>query len=541
MRDQGRRKQRRRTGKSPKRGEEKRGAGWLRSWLRRQEVRGEGGLEGKAKEELLEAVDPDRLPGWLPRLFAEGSASERRRILQWIVPIAGDGAGPFLEEVLSSSRSRLGEKSEALARLKDLGRAPDPDLEEEIGRAVAFVDGFEVLDASAGSGARLRAFETFADPMQGVVLRALMERPSAGLFSFLEGLLEGRPDLWDEVLDSLQGVPGEEAARLLEQGYARGDKSLRKRIRRVQHARKVRGLPVPKLDRGEPGRAVWRPPTPRESEGFLSLPDAVGTKMVWVIRPSVGKGSVVFGAWIDAEGRLLKFFVLDPSRKELERYKALLLENPDLPVVPCDAVYCTYLIDEAYQRGELLEPEEGELYKTFRPLLKAVMTGPRPRAPIHEMLHPGDSEVEGTDPLGESEGILKEWSLAGWAMDARRVASYVEKLEEIVESRLIVHPLQKEERIDAFLRDTTREIFGDPACRETWRRRLEDAAWVLYKKGDEGLAARLAGLARYLEDPERDASRISFFVALVRRPLEEALEKKNEEARESPPLIVKPT
>jgi hypothetical protein len=95
--------------------------------------------------------------------------------------------------------------------------------------------------------------------------------------------------------------------------------------------------------------------------------------------------------------------------------------------------------------------------------------------------------------------------------------------------------------MDAFYRETAGEILSDATYRTSWRRRLEDAAWVFYKKGLEGQARRLVHMARYLEDPEKDGSRISFFVELVRRGLEQRLQEKKTEEKQQPSLIVKPS
>jgi len=101
--------------------------------------------------------------------------------------------------------------------------------------------------------------------------------------------------------------------------------------------------------------------------------------------------------------------------------------------------------------------------------------------------------------------------------------------------------MQKKERMDALFREIAGEILSDPAYRASWRGRLEDAAWVFYRKDLEGQAGRLAQMSRYLEDPEKDASRVSFFVELVRRGMEGRLQEKKTEEKQTPSLIVKPS
>jgi hypothetical protein len=135
---------------------------------------------------------------------------------------------------------------------------------------------------------------------------------------------------------------------------------------------------------------------------------------------------------------------------------------------------------------------------------------------------------------------LKEGLLAGWAIEAERMRPHLGRLEEISESRIIVHPMQKRERVDALLRDIAQAILSEPFYRTCWRRRLEDAAWVFYKRGLEGPSRRLVRICRYLEDPQNSAARISFFVELVRRGMEGQWKEKQAEERNRPSLIIKP-
>ena len=180
--------------------------------------------------------------------------------------------------------------------------------------------------------------------------------------------------------------------------------------------------------------------------------------MVWVIRPNVRKGMLVFGGWVDDERGLMKFFVMDPSRKEAERYEASLLKNPEFTVVEGEAGFCAWLLEEAYQKGPPVDSEEAEAYKAIRPLLKEVIPPERPQAPVYAVFFDSPDEPVLEDPLGESASLLNEDMLCNWVFEAERIQPHLEQLEEIEGSRIIVHPLQKKERMDAFYREVAGEI-----------------------------------------------------------------------------------
>jgi hypothetical protein len=525
--------------------EARRGYRWVKSWLQAHPD-GEAPLGEDAEGELRKALDPEALARWLPRLFWESSETERPAVLRLLVPRAGKKAVPFLNEVVRSPWSRLTDKGLALEQLKAFGETPDPGSEENVERAFAFVERLpgwlrEAEPAETIPQNASRAFQELSPPFQGVALRELMNRHPGETLRFLAYALGGRADLWDEVLDMLEEAPQEEAARLLERGYGVADKALQKKIRRVHHKRSVRGLPVFPLEREETEGAIWKPPVPPEPMGLLSMPEPAGSKMVWLIRPNVRKGMLVFCGWVDEERGLMKFFVMDPSRKELEKYKASLLADAELTVVESRPGFCAWLLEEAYQKGPPTDSEEAEAYKAVRPLVKEVAPAEKPRSPVHEVFFDRGVDPVVEDPLGESANLLKEGLMLDWTIEAERIRPHLEQMEDIGRSRIIVHPMQKKERLEAFYRETANRILSDPACRASWRRRLEDAAWVFYKKGLEGQARRLAYMSRYLEDPEKDAARISFFVELVRRGLEEGIQEKKTEERQRPSLIIKPS
>jgi hypothetical protein len=460
--------------------------------------------------------------------------------------LAGPAAVPFLEDMMGSPRSRLTEKEIALEQLKAWGQTPDVASEEGLQKAVGFV---EILSEWLRRPEKtdvipdevLHRFQALLPLYQGVVLREILDRFHEGVFPFLECVLSQQSDLWEEILGSLEDAPQEEAARLLRVGHGMAEKALQKKIRRVHHKRSVRGLPVYPLEREETEGAIWRPPVPPKPVGLLSMPEPGGARMVWVIRPNVRKGMLVFGGWVDDERGLMKFFVMDPSRKESEKYEASLLENPEFTVVEGEAGFCAWLLEEAYQKGPPVDSEEAEAYKAIRPLLKEVIPPETPQPPVYAVFLDEPDEPVLEDPLGESASLLNEDLLRNWVIEAERIRPHLEQLEEIEGSRIIVHPLQKKERMDEFYREAAREILSNATCRTSWRRRLEDAAWVFYKKGLEGQARRLAHMGRYLEDPERDGSRIAFFVELVRRGLEQKLQEKKTEEKQQPSLIVKPS
>ncbi len=522
----------------------RKGYSWLKSWLS-EHLAEDGRLRDDAAGTLLEAAEPEALRRWLPRLFWESHEQQRKGILQAVVPVVGAPAVDLLKEVLASPKSGLAEKGLAAERLEALSQQPDEVLLENLRRAESFLAALPGSLAGAETAEQvpeevLAALDGLSPPFRGAVLRELVARPPERGFLLLERVLIGRDALWEEVLAGLEEAPHEGAGSLLRAGYAVAGKPLRKKIRRVHHRRNVRGLPALPLDAEEEEEAVWKPPVPPRPEGLLSIPDPAGARTVWVIRPNVRKGMLVFGGWVEEQRGLLKFFVMDASRKELDRYKESLLESKEFTVVECDPGFCASILDDAYRRGAPLDPEEAEAFTAVRPVLKEVIPTERPAAPAYAVYPEAPEEAELRRSLEESAALLKEPMLAAWAIEPVRIQPYLEKLEAVSESRIILHPMQKKERMDALFREVAGDILSDADYRRSWLRRLEDAAWVFHKKGLQGQAGRLVHLCRYLGDTGRDASRVSFFVELVRTGMEGILQEKQTEEKGKPSLIIKP-
>ena len=505
-------------------------------------------LEDPSVREVLEGAGEESLAVWVPRLFWDAGSGERIKLLAEVRSLLGEGAGAFLVEVLASSRTSLEEKRRALAAARGIEGGEIENLAMAVEQATRFVEEASPRDAAdpadgeaRGADASREPFDALPASLRPTVLREILERQGERAVPFLLGLLADAPDRWESALGCVEEQPGEGAARLLTEGYrAARDKRLRKRMRTAHHRRRAKGLEVLPLEVEGTGKAVWSPPVAPRPEGMLSLSDVVGTTMVWVIRSNVPKGMLVFAGVVHDEQGLLNFYLLDVSHREMEKYRDTVLQSEHPVVVESDAGYCAFRLERAFRKQPPRDPEERKLYEAVRPLLREVVPGEEPPPPIHQVF--GEEalrDAEG-DPLGESAGLLEQPMLRDWRMDRGRLLPRMERIEEASQSRIIVHPLQQKERVEGLYRDATREILADPDHRAAWRRRLAEAAWVFHRKGLGSEAMRLASVGHFLVDPENDASRVGFFVALLRVSLEEMLQAKQAEENERPSLIVKP-
>ena len=384
-------------------------------------------------------------------------------------------------------------------------------------------------------------FRVIAPSLQGTVVRDLLNRYPFEAIPFVKHLVERQEGLFEEVLEDLAENPHLEAARLLESEYHRTDnKALRKRIKKLNHKRHSRGWPVCEPEDISSSRAVWSPPVPPQPVGALSISESPGSRMAWVIRNNVPKGMLVFCGLIYDQGGLMRFLLMDVTQGEAEKYRASLFDSEETLVAETDAGYCAHLIEEAYRQAPPRSPEEGNAFKKYRPFLRELIPSGPPPHPICELSANTDDVDAGPPTQEETATLLEHRLLAFWQIEPSWLRPYLEQYEEMLGSRIIVHPLQKKERIDGFFRETARAILSDPVRRDLWLRRVEDAAWVLHQTGAQKEAKLLGRIGRYLKDQQHGDGDIPFFAEMVRKTLEGEFKEKKTEEREQPSLIVKP-
>lgn len=450
---------------------------------------------------------------------------------------------------LHGSRAELGAAPDNVLGSAD---ASDPETAALLERAMELVENrfprVLLSDEGALQGEEaqtlLDSFCGLSRPVQTQSVKEMVDRDAGKTIVLLEGLLDRGSDLPEEVLDVVGLRPGENVARFLCRWHGLSkSKAFQKNLRKVLHKRKAQGLEVIEPERTEGAEAVWKPPPVEAPQGLMSFPDGSGSRLVWVMRHLALRRVLAVGGLIQDTDGLREVSIQDLSRKESELYRRAILEDRNLLVAETDPSYCAFRIDEAFRRGAPKDPKQKETYLSVRSLLLELATSAEPAHPASAMTWgEGDGEDgrDAEDPLGRGVELPAGGLLKDWLLEPERILPFAERYEEIRESRLILHPMQLQERISGFFREAAREIFSDPASRLLWKTRLQDAAWVLQGKGRENEAKKLCLAARHLSEPAGDPSRSPLLLHLVRKSLDAVLAEKKASAERTPSLIVKP-
>ena len=288
----------------------------------------------------------------------------------------------------------------------------------------------------------------------------------------------------------------------------RGWKAAAKDARRALYRFSQRGI-VPPAAPAEPA------PAPRwltaPMEGWLSGLDGRGDRLVWIARAQPGGGLHVMTAILNEPKGLRDVNLAEMPRKSLRRMHDDLRTRHAVRMTEADGAYCDALLAEGFERaraGGTAEPV-GQY-----PALRARLTThpPAPREPPliarvdPESMASGAASADGAKLLDELEFIT-------WALDRETLAPYLDEIQSARESPLVLSRPQQEDRVQAAVARAERELFGG-AHATTWRRRLEEMAYVLHAGGRRELARTAAATAVALA---AGTTPLPFFTELLRR------------------------
>jgi hypothetical protein len=248
---------------------------------------------------------------------------------------------------------------------------------------------------------------------------------------------------------------------------------------------------------------------------------------------------VVFSSAIrDTEG-ILDFSAFESSRKKFQEFMEQTRQDFPWDIVEIDPDYCAALIQEAHEirikQGKKPNPEYLKLRKLMDPV---------PSLPIRPLIYRylDEEEIKArSDLLDRSPSLFDIPPFNLWYLEKEEVAKCLSLLEEASQSRIILAPHQQEGRFFEIYRQTVKELF-DEKRRLLFRRRLQEMAYVLWKKGDETGAKISVAAGLGLASEDKLLSPHPFLIELVKRTVvglrEENRREKEKEKRGG--LIVQP-
>ena len=357
------------------------------------------------------------------------------------------------------------------------------------------------------------------------------------IFHYLLPWLEKDPQTGGQLAESLVTLTDPLTVKLLRRVFeAIPDKKVRKMIKRSLYRLKSKGIVVEEVSYG-PERSILRPLQGESKEGFASGIDFMGYRVLWLILPHPGRGvGVLHGVVSDQEG-IVDFSQEEMARKQFRTFFKEVKEKNPFPIVEIEPSYVAYLFAQSYQSNLEKKGAPPQSYLQAKSEIEKIKKD-YAKPLIYSYLQAED--IAGDDRLfGKGADLLNADVFSSWRIEEERIGPYAEEVREAEESKIVLHPGQKEMRFQGIYQKALTELFSGQG-RFLYQRRLEEMAYVLFKLGKEEEAKISLSVAMDLEKPLNPIQPSPFLFQLVTKSifslLTEAKEKKSKEVS----LIVKP-
>ncbi|MDE0028461.1 MAG: hypothetical protein OXU42_03535 [Deltaproteobacteria bacterium] len=315
-----------------------------------------------------------------------------------------------------------------------------------------------------------------------------------------------------------------------------GHKEVRREIRRslFKLAQAGLGAAEPEGSREEAAGTTFS--LAPEIEGYLSSVTGAGSRMVILARPQLG-GLMVLQAAVNDRRGLERLGGTVIRRKELRQMMEEMKAQVGVSVTPVPWEYADWLVHDAYQK---VKDTPGEGVADY-PVLRSRLATAKPAERAHPVFDAMNAEgIEATSLSEVSDKLLEEPELRTWFVEKELMEPYLQRLDETEQSRIVLNPMQKEERFRGVLREAVQGLFLGDETAPVFEARLEDAAYHLHASGREDQARQVLRIALAIRDRDLGSLGVPLLETLVMRSVGLYKEQEKQEAAEEPSLIVKP-
>jgi hypothetical protein len=355
--------------------------------------------------------------------------------------------------------------------------------------------------------------------------------------------LEPADPAWDlHLMRELAKIPHAAVPPLLAALFGHSpDKERRKALKRALHALKTRGLPVP----GDllPREAPQTSAAPEVPAVSAHMSPVLGHGEYYVIlegpREILG-GTILVSRVSDTDGlRMCIPFSMNKRRRQ--EFWQTFASGGDNQVVPVLPAYALRVLEEALALTPDGEPQRDE-YLGLRENLWRHLGRPD-EAPTLDDLLPLFDPAERHRALEDSLTLARDDLLLSWLPDLEEIKPWLEKLEALQNSPLVLTEQQQHMRQEMLVDEAAAALYP-PADRPRWASRLLKMAYFFHLKGkaEELRAAQAAAASLLSQESGPLAGENPFLRELVIYALRMAEEylKQEEPQAEPSSLIIPP-
>ncbi len=325
-------------------------------------------------------------------------------------------------------------------------------------------------------------------------------------------LEEGENPVTEYLLELLGTTSSEELHKLLMEVARDSErKELQKAAKKAVYRLRSSGVDV-KIASDQ--KSILRAPEYKFYGAIATTIDGEGNRMLWLARTKALGGLHLINCLLSDIKGILDCSVYDTNKKSYKEINSLI--STQYSAAEIEPEYCSYLIEEAAKLNAKSDTALPEEYLQARHIIgDAGKTYARP--PIYD--HFDENDIYPNQMLLNGCGRLLELDeFKGWFISRDKMEPYNFKLQEAQESRIVLSEVSQKERMENIINDAADELLRGE-LKTIYRHRLEENAYILYRKNrqDDAKLALIAAIA--LDDENLPPHRHPFFIDLARRSL----------------------
>ena len=314
------------------------------------------------------------------------------------------------------------------------------------------------------------------------------------------------------------------------------EKEVKKEVRRSLFKLSQRGLAIPRVENTAAGPARPFSTLAPGIEAYMSSVDGSGGRLIWIVKPQINRGLQTIQAMVNDREGLQRVGGAHIPRKELRKMAEEIKTQHNITMISVPWEYADAVIYDAYEKAKARGRGGIDNFHELRTIINAGKPAPQEH-PVYRKLDAGTVREGAWREL--SRRLLDEPELQYWILDPDWIEPFLAQLQEAQSSRLVLNPLQKEERLAGIVRDAVKTICSGENG-PILQRRLEDMALYFNETG-RGDQARLAlAVALQVGEGGPGPLDVSFLTGLVQKGIAFYLSQEKTRAEEEPSLIVKP-
>jgi len=357
------------------------------------------------------------------------------------------------------------------------------------------------------------------------------------IFQALQSLLGKDSEFDGHLAESLTTLSDSKTARILQRMLKISkEKKVQKTIKRSLYRLKSKGISIEEASPKKEA-SILRPVQSEPPEGMGGGFDSLGQRFLLLVIPHSGRGGTVMEGVISDTLGLVNFSGEEMTRKGARMVVEEIQKKSPFPLVEMEASYVGFLLTQAYR--STLERKEAVPQDYLR--LKGEIEGVKKEyeRPLIYSYLPSEEVAEEDRRLGRGGDLLKDDLFSGWRIEEDLIRRYADEIQEAEESKIVLHPTQKEARLQGIYQKALSDLFSGER-RFLYKRRLEEMAYLLFKLGKKEEARLSLAVVLDLEKPLNLIQPNPFLLQLILKSIFILLAETREKKAKEPSLIIKP-